>query len=555
MDKIKQYPWIWLVVAIALAILLKVGLMLFQAFPFNSDEAIVAIMARHIQSGENPIFFYGQAYMGSLDAYIIALFFWIFGQQVWVIRLVQILLYIGTVATTYWLGKLIAGSHRIAGISALLMAVPSVNLTLYTTVTLGGYGEALLIGNLILLFSLMIAREIENDQEKADQNVRVWFRNRNFPGFLPAILGFLWGLGFWANGLTLVYSVPSFIYLSATLIRKRGILPKKALARLGFVFPGFLVGSLPLWIYIYKSGFMTLVHEYLGSSIAVETGSWLEKVVNHLINFILLGVPVILGFRPSWTVTWLVLPLIPFVLFFWAWVLVNLVRTIRKRNAGWKEYLLIIGVPGFILMGFLFTSFGADPSGRYFLPFAVPMSILAAQKIHSSKMNIGKWSWAILAFLIGFHLFGTLQVMFAGPQSFTTQFDATTIIDHRYDEQLIDFLKQNGEHYGYSNYWTAYPIDFLSNEEIVLIPKLPYHADFRYTSRDDRYPPYDSLVEQSKNVAYITAHFPELDDRIRQALRTYGITWKEQVIGDYRVFYHLSTPLRPDQINLKQSGS
>jgi hypothetical protein len=36
--------------------------------PFNSDEAIVGLMARHMLQGERPLFFYGQAYLGSLDA-------------------------------------------------------------------------------------------------------------------------------------------------------------------------------------------------------------------------------------------------------------------------------------------------------------------------------------------------------------------------------------------------------------------------------------------------------------------------------------------------------
>ena len=37
---------------------LKIGLLLADVIPFNSDEAIVALMARHILQGERPIFFY-----------------------------------------------------------------------------------------------------------------------------------------------------------------------------------------------------------------------------------------------------------------------------------------------------------------------------------------------------------------------------------------------------------------------------------------------------------------------------------------------------------------
>ena len=123
---------------------------------FNSDEAVVALMARHILNGARPTFFYGQAYMGSLDAFLVALAFKIFGQQVWVIRVVQAALYLGVLATTTWLGKKIFGDWRVGVLGALLLAIPAVNVSLYTTASLGGYGEALLLGNLILMCALQI---------------------------------------------------------------------------------------------------------------------------------------------------------------------------------------------------------------------------------------------------------------------------------------------------------------------------------------------------------------------------------------------------------------
>ena len=52
--------------------------------PFNADEAIVGLMARHINQGHLPAFFYGQYYMGSLDAVIVSLGFKVFGENVWV---------------------------------------------------------------------------------------------------------------------------------------------------------------------------------------------------------------------------------------------------------------------------------------------------------------------------------------------------------------------------------------------------------------------------------------------------------------------------------------
>src|SRR3972149_2161122 len=92
--------------------------------PFNADEAVVALMARHILQGERPVFFYGQAYMGSLDAYLVAGGFWLFGEKVWVLRGVQGALYLATLLSTAWLGKAAFRSWKGGVVAAWLLAVP-----------------------------------------------------------------------------------------------------------------------------------------------------------------------------------------------------------------------------------------------------------------------------------------------------------------------------------------------------------------------------------------------------------------------------------------------
>ena len=148
----QQYKALWIPAAglAVLAIAYKWILLAIEAFPFNADEAIVGLMARHTLLGSWPAFFYGQAYMGSLDASLVALAFAVFGQEIIAIRAVQILLYAGTVLTTIFLARQIFRSNEMAVLAGLLMALPTVNTTLYTTVSLGGYGEAILIGNLLM---------------------------------------------------------------------------------------------------------------------------------------------------------------------------------------------------------------------------------------------------------------------------------------------------------------------------------------------------------------------------------------------------------------------
>ena len=85
---------------------------------------------------------------------------------------------------------------------------------------------------------------------------------------------------------------------------------------------------------------------------------------------------------------------------------------------------------------------------------------------------------------------------------------------------------------------------------MIFLPRLPYHEDLRYTERDDRYAPYGEVVAQAGRVAYITTRNAALDDQLRQQFEARGVTWQENLIGDYRVFYQLSELVRPEQIGL-----
>ena len=140
------------------------------------------------------------------------------------------------------------------------------------------------------------------------------------------------------------------------------------------------------------------------------------------------------------------------------------------------------------------------------------------------------------------------------PPGITTQFNPVTQIDQRQITKLITFLRENDERFGYTNYWVSYPLAFLSQESLVFIPALPYHQDFRYTARDNRYQPYDTEVAHSNKVAYITTNHPALDEHLRGQFKQAGVAWKEQRIGDYQVFYSLSKPIRPEEIGLSHTS-
>ena len=111
-----------------------------DGIPFDSDEAIVDLMARHITQGKPiPTFFYGQHYMGSLNAIAVAGAFELLGESVEIGRVVHLAIFLLTLLSGYALAGAVTGSNRVAMIALLIMAFPSASATLYTAIPLGGW--------------------------------------------------------------------------------------------------------------------------------------------------------------------------------------------------------------------------------------------------------------------------------------------------------------------------------------------------------------------------------------------------------------------------------
>lgn len=514
-----------------LGVALKVGLLLLEAFPFHADEAVVGLMATHIQRGEWPAFFYGQAYMGSLDASLVSLAFMLLGRQILAIRVVQTVLYAGTIVSTMLLAARISGPQSAPLFAGALMAIPVVNVTLYTTVSLGGYGEALLLGNLLLLTGLRLC-----ERASAPRWYFGW--------------GVLAGLAFWGFGLTIIYSLPAG-YLVARSLRAHSMGGRR-LARLAAALAGAVLGAGPWVVHALRLGPAPFVRELFGSAVAgVEGLSWLGSVAAHTRNLLLFGATAAAGLRPPWEVRWLAWPLLPLAAGFWLVVAARAARFPGKRTAGALPAGVMLGMVGVLCLGFVLTPFGADPSGRYFLPLATPMAVFGANLLCEAWTSQDRrLVSAVLVGVLAFNLWGTLQSALRNPPGLSTQFGPETRVDAESLPGLGRFLKSAGELRGYTHYWVAYPLAFHTDEQVIFVPRLPYHADFRYTARDDRYPPYKGMVDQSPQVAYITSGQPLLERAIRSGLTRLGVYWQEARFGDYHIFYRLSRPVRPDQLGL-----
>jgi 4-amino-4-deoxy-L-arabinose transferase-like glycosyltransferase len=503
----------------------KAALLAANAVPFNADEAVVALMARHILAGERPLFFYGQAYMGSLDAALAAAGFSLFGPHVWVVRAVQMLLFAGTMILWHRFCATAFDSAAVANIAVWLLAIPPVFLTLYTTSTLGGYGEALFFGSLCMVLAMQIIRQ--------NSTIGRWLA-----------LGIAAGIGFWSFPLSLLLTGPACLAAVAF-----GPAPRHRTGmRIGMLALGAAVGAFP-WIIGWIRMGASALEELGGSAIAGTLSGGPGEVLSiRLLNLFLFGTAALFGLRPSWEWRWLVPAAVPVVLTIHLATAACAAVSLRRRDPARPARWMLAGSAAALAGLYIFTPFGNDPSGRYFLPLCLPLAAFAADFTVRTAARIGRASLLLPAVLLAYQAAGTLDCAARIPPGITTQFDPVAQLDQGRMMEVIDFLRSNGETIGYTNYWVSFPLAFLSGEDLVFTARLPYHEDLRYTPRDDRYPPYDRIVESADHTAYITTKNPALDSLLESAFEELGVTYRVKQIGDFRVYYRLSRPVRPEEI-------
>ncbi|HEX8731866.1 MAG TPA: hypothetical protein VF725_07365, partial [Ktedonobacterales bacterium] len=225
---------VWRVAAlIALGALVRLGLL--AGWPAtDSDEGTMGLMALHINRlGERPLFFYGQSYMGTIQAYLAAALFHLFGPSLFALRLGLLLLFIPFLVVMYLLLRMLYGAPY-ALVGLLLLDLGGPELLRPELLALGGYPETLLFGALALLLALWLARD-------AGAEPLGWQSWRRL--VIYAALGLVMGVGWWSDQLIFPLLL---VALALLAIFARRELRWRGLAALAL---GLLVGLLPQLLY------------------------------------------------------------------------------------------------------------------------------------------------------------------------------------------------------------------------------------------------------------------------------------------------------------------
>lgn len=219
---------------LALAVVVRMSLLARDVPTLDSDQSVVGLMALHLLRGEWSVYYWGQAYMGSLEAILVAPFLWLFGMSSFTLHLASLCAALAFLVTIYLVGEAIY-SRAVGLVAAALLAVGPAFFVVWSVRTSGGYIETLLLGQVLLLLVL-------KDGGAKGAGART-----------AGVIGLVAGLALWTNLLVLPYLIGA---VALAWLRRRADLVRgwNRYALVG----GFALGVAPALVYNILNGGTTL---------------------------------------------------------------------------------------------------------------------------------------------------------------------------------------------------------------------------------------------------------------------------------------------------------
>lgn len=236
----------------------------------NSDEAVVGLMAIRLLHGQWTTFYWGQDYMGTLEALLAAPLIRLLGPTSLALRLAPLLASLGFILVVYRLGSLIY-SRAVGLVAALLLALGTPFFMVVGVRALGGYAETLLMGASLILVALSGARP--------ERRTWRW----------AALTGVIAGLALWTDPL-----VAPFLLATALVYVLQRRVDLVRWPHGGALIGGLVVGAFPAVIYnIVKPGatFAQMIWITLASGPRPTAAAYLQ----HVLTTLTVSLPVIMG--------------------------------------------------------------------------------------------------------------------------------------------------------------------------------------------------------------------------------------------------------------------
>jgi hypothetical protein len=400
-----------LLLVLLLAVVLRIPFLASPSGLMTSDDAVPALMGKHIAEGQTPpVCYYGQLYMGSLSSHYYALAFKVFGYSIFVLKCATLLIFLAFMAVQFvFLKPLFSSSLALA--VAFFYSLPISPLVHAGLDNTSAFALVLLLGSLLLYLSYLVG-----------------FCSRQ--NLLPA-LGFTMGLAFWTHQITTAFIVTSLLMLAF---------------KLGWQFRRYatlaywtLLGFLPQLLVELFFGFKLIPFLMHGkrdvnwgkAKAALDFTAGLLTPDNLEAGYVLVGLA-LMGFISVVAIAW------------------------KKKD--YRPQIVFALFPPIFYLLYILSDFSNKGVIRYLYPLyaVLPVLLLAGLRFLRPKLQF-ILSLILLLFLsLPFNLKESLRLMEAAQGR------------HSRITRVVSSMEETGRRYWMAEYWTAGLLTAVSKEKLIV---------------------------------------------------------------------------------------
>lgn len=398
-------------VVLLLAVVLRIPFLASPSGLMTSDDAVPALMGKHIAEGKTPpVCYYGGLYLGSLSNHYYALTFKVFGYSMFVLKWATLLVFLGFMVIQFVFLKEVF-SFSLALAVSFFYSLPISPLVRAGLDNTAAYALVLLLGSLLLYLSYLIGARSRED-------------------LLPG-LGLTIGLAFWTHQITMTFIATSLLMLFVQLgwqFRKYAVLAYWAF--LGFL-PQFLVE-----VFL---GFKLIPFLMRGKS-AVN-----EAKANAALDF---TAGLLTPGNPKAGLAFVMLALAGFACV--------VVAALKKKKA--RAQIVFVLCPAIFYLLYVLSDYSTRGVIQYHYPLYVVLPVLLMAVFQFMR----PWVRSILSFALLLCLFFLFNL------GSSLQLVKLTQDRHLRITRLAAAMEDTGCRYWRGEYWTSYLLTAVSGERLIV---------------------------------------------------------------------------------------
>jgi 4-amino-4-deoxy-L-arabinose transferase-like glycosyltransferase len=508
-----------LLATVALGILLRVPALYNSVYDFNSDEAVNALVIKHMLEGREFSFFnWGTNYYGIVESLFAVPFVALFGYEPLAFKLSAVVGFLILQVSVFLLGLRLYGAS--AGIAAVaFLSVLSPMLIVWSTLASGGYCLIVGWGTITALYALHLARR--------PSVARV------------AALGWLLGFGLYIYQLYVVYVATFAAALALVAACELALHGGRDRAR--HLLESFGAGGVVKLLLAFAGGFVTgwgptIIAHLRGSAVSKQpsyrlavpgvVGNNVELLVHRCLPALFgvnpFGMPELLNRSgPSFPI-WAEVCYLGFFGAAWLWG----VRSVFGRDGRGVRLVAaaLVLLPVVNVLLFILSPNPQDTlSNRYLLPSLTSFMVLAGGMVVRIGGRSRVCALVLSCLVIVFGL--SKSVSWFVSQNYLNG-SLRLVQKHEPLDDVLELLRRERVRGAFGDYWTAYKATFLSREEITVAS----------ISIWDRNPEMTRAVRALPTAAYIFNASSRQDSAFQKRLQDYQIPYTRYLVDPYAVY-------------------